>query len=80
MGPAADPGDTSGADAALPRPIDVLPHRPPFLFVDRLTALDPGVGASGSWRLTGDEVVGLLGHAPGHLAPARLDQRLGLLT
>jgi 3-hydroxyacyl-[acyl-carrier-protein] dehydratase len=64
MGPAADPERAGGADAALPRPVDVLPHRPPFLFVDELTALDPGVGASGSWRLTGDEAF-FAGHFPG---------------
>ena len=32
---------------ALPRPADVLPHRPPFLFVDQLVALEPGVSAVG---------------------------------
>ena len=39
----------------LPNPADVLPHRPPFLFVDELTALVPGQSARGTWRLTGDE-------------------------
>jgi len=39
----------------LPNPIDVLPHRPPFLFVDRLLALEPGRSAIGEWKLTGDE-------------------------
>ena len=29
----------------LPRPADVLPHRPPFLFVTELTAVEPGVSA-----------------------------------
>lgn len=48
----------------LPRPIDVIPHRPPFLFVDRLIALEPGRSASGSWRLTGDEWF-FSGHFPG---------------
>ena len=28
--------------AALPAPAEVLPHRPPFLFVDELVAVDPG--------------------------------------
>ena len=31
---------------ALPKPIDVLPHRPPFLFVDEVTALVPGQSAA----------------------------------
>jgi 3-hydroxyacyl-[acyl-carrier-protein] dehydratase len=50
--------------SALPRPIDVLPHRPPFLFVDELTALEPGQTASGLWRLSGDEWF-FPGHFPG---------------
>ena len=49
---------------SLPAPIDVLPHRPPFLFVDRLTALEPGVSATGTWSLTGDEWF-FSGHFPG---------------
>ena len=49
---------------ALPSPADVLPHRPPFLFVDHLVALEPGVSAVGSWQLTGDEWF-FPGHFPG---------------
>ena len=49
---------------ALPAPADVLPHRPPFLFVDEVVALEPGVGATGEWRLTGDEWF-FAGHFPG---------------
>ena len=52
------------AAASLPNPIDVLPHRPPFLFVDELTALVPGQSAAGLWRLTGDEWF-FAGHFPG---------------
>ncbi len=48
----------------LPEPVDVLPHRPPFLFVDRLVALEPGVSAAATWRLTGDEWF-FSGHFPG---------------
>jgi 3-hydroxyacyl-[acyl-carrier-protein] dehydratase len=48
----------------LPRPEDVLPHRAPFLFVDSVTALEPGVSASGLWHLTGDEFF-FAGHFPG---------------
>jgi 3-hydroxyacyl-[acyl-carrier-protein] dehydratase len=40
---------------SLPAPIDLLPHRPPFLFVDELTELTPGERVRGVWRLTGDE-------------------------
>lgn len=45
-------------------PIDVLPHRPPFLFVDRISALEPGVRAIGHWKLNGDEWF-FSGHFPG---------------
>lgn len=48
----------------LPRPDQVLPHRPPFLFVDEVTALVPGQSASGLWNLTGDEWF-FAGHFPG---------------
>ncbi|MFT7610882.1 MAG: 3-hydroxyacyl-[acyl-carrier-protein] dehydratase [Candidatus Aldehydirespiratoraceae bacterium] len=48
----------------FPQPIDVLPHRDPFLFVDEITALTPGESASGIWRLTGDEAF-FAGHFPG---------------
>lgn len=48
----------------LPRPADVLPHRPPFLFVDELLAVEPGVSATGRWHLTGDETF-FAGHFPG---------------
>ncbi|MGI9051313.1 MAG: 3-hydroxyacyl-ACP dehydratase FabZ, partial [Ilumatobacteraceae bacterium] len=48
----------------LPAPADVLPHRPPFLFVDELSALEPGVSATAVWRLTGEEWF-FAGHFPG---------------
>jgi 3-hydroxyacyl-[acyl-carrier-protein] dehydratase len=48
----------------FPRPVDVLPHRPPFLFVDELTELVPGERAKGRWRLTGEEWF-FPGHFPG---------------
>jgi len=50
--------------SALPAPTDLLPHRPPFLFVDELVALEPGVRAVGRWHLTGDEAF-FGGHFPG---------------
>ena len=48
----------------LPSPDQLLPHRPPFLLVDELTAVVPGQSASGVWRLTGDEYF-FAGHFPG---------------
>ena len=50
--------------ADLPAPIDVLPHRPPFLFVDELVEVVPGEAAQCRWRLTGDEAF-FAGHFPG---------------
>jgi 3-hydroxyacyl-[acyl-carrier-protein] dehydratase len=50
--------------SSLPLPVDVLPHRAPFLFVDEITAVEPGVSASGTWHLTGDEWF-FAGHFPG---------------
>lgn len=49
---------------AFRAPADVLPHRPPFLFVDEITALEAGVSATGRWTLTGDEWF-FGGHFPG---------------
>jgi 3-hydroxyacyl-[acyl-carrier-protein] dehydratase len=45
-------------------PQAILPHRPPFLFVDRVTGCRPGLGATGRWRLTGGEWF-FAGHFPG---------------
>lgn len=45
-------------------PIDLLPHREPFLFVSEVTALEAGRSASGCWRLTGEEAF-FAGHFPG---------------
>jgi 3-hydroxyacyl-[acyl-carrier-protein] dehydratase len=46
------------------QPEDLLPHRPPFLFVDEIIDLVPGVSSRGRWRLTGDEWF-FAGHFPG---------------
>lgn len=46
------------------RPDDVLPHRPPFLFVDEITDVVPGQSATGRWHLRGDEAF-FAGHFPG---------------
>ena len=48
----------------LPAPADVIPHRPPFLLLDEIVALEPGVSARGRWHLTGDEDF-FAGHFPG---------------
>ena len=45
-------------------PTDVLPHRPPFLFVDEVVELEPGQRRAGRWHLTGDEWF-FAGHFPG---------------
>lgn len=50
--------------SSFPAPVEVLPHRDPFLFVDSITALDVGVSATGLWRLRGDEWF-FPGHFPG---------------
>jgi 3-hydroxyacyl-[acyl-carrier-protein] dehydratase len=49
---------------AAVRPEDLLPHRPPFLFVDEIIDLVPGESCRGRWRLTGDEWF-FQGHFPG---------------
>ncbi len=50
--------------SSFPRPIDLLPHRAPFLLVDELIAMVPGESATGLWRLTGEEYF-FAGHFPG---------------
>jgi 3-hydroxyacyl-[acyl-carrier-protein] dehydratase len=63
-GPVSDPADRLEDRPRLPRPAEVLPHRPPFLFVDEVTSVEPGRRASGFWRLTGAEPF-FQGHFPG---------------
>jgi 3-hydroxyacyl-[acyl-carrier-protein] dehydratase len=46
------------------RPEDVLPHRPPFLFLTDVDEIEPGRGARGRWHLTGEEAF-FAGHFPG---------------
>ena len=46
------------------QPTDLLPHRPPFLFVDELLDVHAGQAARGLWRLTGEEWF-FSGHFPG---------------
>ncbi len=49
---------------SLPTPADVLPHRPPFLFVDEIVTIEAGQLAVGRWHLTGEEAF-FAGHFPG---------------
>ncbi len=46
------------------QPTDLLPHRPPFLLIDEVLAVEAGRSAAGRWRLTGDEWF-FAGHFPG---------------
>ena len=48
----------------LPRPTDLIAHRPPFLFVDEVLELTPGQSARGRWALSGEEWF-FAGHFPG---------------
>jgi 3-hydroxyacyl-[acyl-carrier-protein] dehydratase len=45
--------------------VALLPHRPPFRFVDGIDEIDPGTRAVGRYRVTGDEPF-LAGHFPGN--------------
>ncbi|HET6794386.1 MAG TPA: 3-hydroxyacyl-ACP dehydratase FabZ [Acidimicrobiales bacterium] len=54
----------AAAGAPLPRPEEILPHRPPFLLLDEVTEVVPGESARGIWRITGEEWF-LPGHFPG---------------
>ncbi|MFV0525544.1 MAG: 3-hydroxyacyl-ACP dehydratase FabZ [Acidimicrobiales bacterium] len=61
----APDGAAGGARLAdLPAPAELLPHRPPFLFVTGLVELHPGERAGGWWDLTGEEDF-FAGHFPG---------------
>ena len=44
--------------------VSLLPHRPPFRFVDHVDACEPGVSATARWQITGEEAW-LAGHFPG---------------
>ena len=46
------------------RPEDLIPHRPPFLFVDTILEVVPAKSARGQWHLSGDEAF-FAGHFPG---------------
>ncbi len=44
--------------------VALLPHRPPFRFVDAVDACEPGASVTARWRITGEEPW-LGGHFPG---------------
>ncbi len=44
---------------------ELIPHRPPFLFVSEITELVPASSATGRWHLSGDEEF-FAGHFPGN--------------
>ncbi|MDE0845919.1 MAG: 3-hydroxyacyl-ACP dehydratase FabZ [Actinomycetota bacterium] len=48
----------------LPDPKELLAHRSPFLFVDEIIALNPGVSCTALWHLSGEETF-FEGHFPG---------------
>jgi len=50
---------------SLPDPKDLLPHREPFLLVDEILSLEPGVGARARWTLR-EEMWFFAGHFPGN--------------
>ncbi len=68
---------------SFPEPAELLDHRPPFLLVDRIVALEPGVSCTAEWHLTGDEYF-FAGHfpdyptLPGVLMVEALGQTAGL--
>ena len=56
--------------AAVPAPdhadlVGLLPHRPPFRFVDVVDRCEPGTAVTARWQITGDEAW-LAGHFPGN--------------
>lgn len=54
----------SAPTGSFPTVESLIPHRPPFLLVDRLVALEPGQSAVGEWLLDPD-ASWFAGHFPG---------------
>jgi 3-hydroxyacyl-[acyl-carrier-protein] dehydratase len=56
------PDEAGGGAPSAP---DLIPHRPPFLFVDEILELQPGQSARARWTLPADAPF-LAGHFPGN--------------
>ena len=65
----ADPSTAARTSAVtLPNSaelISLLPHRPPFRFIDAVDRCDPGAAVVARWQIVGDEPW-LAGHFPGN--------------
>ena len=59
-----DAGDPGAGAWTAEQLLEVLPHRPPFLFVDRILACEPGVRAVGVKCVAANEPF-FAGHFPG---------------
>lgn len=61
-----DKAPTSGMETLeLDQIMDLIPHRPPFLMIDRVTEIVSGTSAVGIKEVTADEDY-FKGHFPGH--------------
>jgi len=56
---------SAARETVLPEPRDILPHRPPFLFVDRVVELEPGQRVVAEWTPPRD-AEWFEGHFPGN--------------
>jgi 3-hydroxyacyl-[acyl-carrier-protein] dehydratase len=65
VGAAGAGGSGGSVPADVGDPVALLPHRPPFRFVDAVDELVPGEHVVARYRVTGDEAF-LAGHFPGN--------------
>ena len=65
VGAAGSTGAGGSVPADVGDPVALLPHRPPFRFVDAVDELVPGEHVVARYRVTGDEAF-LAGHFPGN--------------
>lgn len=64
--PDPEPGETPATDLRSgPELVALLPHRPPFRFVDSVDRCVPGAAVTARWRISGGEPW-LAGHFPGN--------------
>jgi 3-hydroxyacyl-[acyl-carrier-protein] dehydratase len=63
MCPPDPPAPVPAADAPVDPSVAVLPHRPPFRFVDAVDRCTPGRAVRARWSIRGDEAW-LAGHFP----------------